>query len=73
MVDVTDDAKGGVYRRVVVLTGPGRRRKWSSEAKARIVTEALALGAVVPDVARRWQVCPQQVFGSHPGRAALRG
>ena len=63
MVDVTDDAKGGVYRRVEVLTGPGRRRKWSSEAKARIVAEALAPGAVVADVARRWQVCPQQVFG----------
>lgn len=63
MVDVTDDAKGGVYRRVEVLTGPGRRRKWSSEAKARIVAEALSPGAVVADVARRWQVCPQQVFG----------
>ena len=63
MVDVTDDAKGGAYRRVEVLTGPGRRRKWSSEAKARIVAEALAPGGVVADVARRWQVCPQQVFG----------
>jgi transposase len=63
MVDVTDDAKDSLYRRVEVLTGPGRRRKWSSEAKARIVAEALAPGAVVADVARRWQVCPQQVFG----------
>jgi transposase len=63
MVDVTDDAKGAGYRRIEVLTGPGRRRKWSSEAKARIVAEALAPGAVVADVARRWQVCPQQVFG----------
>lgn len=63
MVDVTDDAKGGMYRRVEVLTGPGRRRRWSSEVKARIVAEALAPGAVVADVARRWQVCPQQVFG----------
>lgn len=63
MVDVTDDAKDSLYRRVEVLTGPGRRRRWSSEAKARIVAEALAPGAVVADVARRWQVCPQQVFG----------
>jgi transposase len=63
MVDVTDDAKGGLYRQVEVLTGPGRRRKSSSEAKARIVAEALAPGAVVADVARRWQVCPKQVFG----------
>lgn len=63
MVDVNDDAKGGVYRRVEVLTGPGRRRKWSDETKARIVAETLEPGAVVSDVARRWQVCPQQVFG----------
>ena len=62
MVDVNDDAKGGEYRRVEVLTGPGRRRKWSDEEKARIVAETLKPGAVVADVARRRQVCPQQVF-----------
>lgn len=62
MVDVNDDAKGGGYRRVEVLTGPGRRRKWSDEDKARIVAETLKPGAVVADVARRRQVCPQQVF-----------
>jgi transposase len=70
MVDVTDDAKGGVYRRVEVLTGPGRRRKWSDEAKSQIVAEALAPGAVVADVARRWQVCPQQIFGWRRERRA---
>jgi transposase len=62
MVDVNDDAKGGGYRRVEVLTGPGRRRKWSDEDKARIVAETLEPGAVVAEVARRRQVCPQQVF-----------
>lgn len=62
MVDVNDDAKGGGYRRVEVLTGPGRRRRWPDEAKARIVSETLEPGAVVSEVARRWQVCPQQVF-----------
>ena len=62
MVDVNDDAKGGGYRRVEVLTGPGRRRKWSAEDKARIVAETLKPGAVVADVARRRHVCPQQVF-----------
>jgi len=62
MVDVSDDAKGGGYRRVEVLTGPGRRRRWSDEDKARIVAETLKPGAVVADVARRRQVCPQQVF-----------
>ena len=70
MVDVYDDPKGGLYRRVEVLTGPSRRRKWSDGAKARIVAEALAPGTVVADVARRWQVCPQQVFGWRRERRA---
>lgn len=62
MFDVNDDAKGG-YRRIEVLTGPGRRRRWSAEEKERIVAETLEPGARVSAVARRWQVCPQQVFG----------
>jgi transposase len=62
MFDVNDDAKGE-FRRVEVLTGPGRRRRWSAEDKARIVEETLAPGARVSEVARRWQVCSQQVFG----------
>lgn len=62
MFDVNDDAKGG-FRRVEVLTGPGRRRRWSADDKARVVAETLAAGAKVSEVARRWQVCPQQVFG----------
>jgi transposase len=62
MFDVNDDAKGG-FRRIEILTGPGRRRKWSAEEKARVVAETLAPGARVSEVARRWQVCPQQVFG----------
>jgi transposase len=74
MVDIYDDAKGGGYRRVEVLTGPGRRRKWSDEDKARIVAETLEPGAVVAEVARRRQVCPQQVFTwrreMHVGAAA---
>jgi transposase len=70
MVDVYDDAKSGLYRRVEVLTGPGRRRKWSDEAKARILAETLEPGAVVADIARRWQVCPQQIFGWRRERRA---
>jgi transposase len=62
MFDVNDDAKGE-YRRVEVLTGPGRRRRWSVEEKARIVEESLVPGARVSEVARRWQVCSRQVFG----------
>jgi transposase len=62
MVDISDDAKGGGYRRVEVLTGPGRRRRWSDDDKARIVEETLRPGTVVAEVARRWQVGSQQVF-----------
>ncbi len=62
MVDVNDDAKAG-FRRIEVLTGPGRRRRWSAEEKARIIAETLEPGARVSQIARRWQVCPQQVFG----------
>ena len=56
MYDVSDDAKGG-FRRVEVLTGPGRRRRWSADEKARIVAETLVPGARVSEVARRWQAC----------------
>jgi transposase len=62
MDSATDDAKGGGYRRVEVLTGPGRRRSWSDDEKARIVAETAEPGARVTDVARRWQVSAQQVF-----------
>ena len=70
MFDVNDDAKAG-YRRVEVLTDPGRRRRWSAEEKARIIAEASMPGVAVSEVARRWQVCAQQVFGWR--REAQRG
>lgn len=41
---------------VTVLTGPERRRRWSSSEKARIVEESLLPGAVVTAVARRHDV-----------------
>jgi transposase len=69
MFDVKDDAKGG-FRRVEILTGPARRRRWSADQKACIVAETMEPGARVADVARRWQVCSQQVFGCR--RAARR-
>jgi transposase len=62
MDSVNDDAKGIGYRRIEVLTGPGRRRRWSDDDKARIIAETAQPGAVVTEVARRWQVTPQQVF-----------
>jgi transposase len=61
MDDVKADAKGS-FRRIEVLTGPARRRRWSASEKARVVAETLIEGASISEVARRWQVCPQQVF-----------
>ena len=50
-------------QRVEVITGVGRRRRWSPEAKARIVLESQQPGAVVSEVARQHRMTPQQLFG----------
>lgn len=49
-------------RRIELITGAGRRRRWSSEAKARIVVESLADGVSASEVARRHGLSPQQLF-----------
>jgi transposase len=41
---------------VAVLTGPERRRRWSSAQKAQIVRESFEPGATVAAVARRHDV-----------------
>jgi transposase len=51
-----------VVRRLEVITGTGRRRRFSDDDKARIVEETLVPGAVVSAVARRHGLTPQQVF-----------
>jgi transposase len=62
-------------RRLEVITGALGRRRWSDEAKARIVAESLAPGVVVSDVARRHDLRPQQLFAwrhqARQGRLAL--
>jgi transposase len=50
-------------QRVEVITGVGRRRRWSAEAKTRIVLESQQPGAVVSEVARQHGLTPQQLFG----------
>jgi transposase len=49
--------------RVDIRVGVGRRRRWSVEAKGRIVAESYAAGAVVSEVARRHDMSPQHLFG----------
>src|SRR5215203_5202083 len=70
MADMMSDAKAEGYRRVEVLTGPRRRREWSEDDKARAVAESCAPGAVVSEVARRWQVSPQLFTWRRQARAA---
>lgn len=50
-------------RRFEVFTGTGRRRDWSDDDKARIVAESYEPSATVSEVARRYALSPQQLFG----------
>jgi transposase len=50
-------------RRLEVITGTGRRRRFSEDDKARVIEETLVPGAVVSEVARRHGLTPQQLFG----------
>ena len=51
------------YRRVEILTGTPRRRRWSQEEKARIVAESSVPGSVARTVALRHGVHPNQLYG----------
>ena len=55
MVNAMLDARqeGDSYRRVEVITGERRRRRWTGEEKARIVAESFEEGANISEVARR--------------------
>ena len=57
--------------RVDVQVGAGRRRRWSDEAKGRIVAESYAPGAVVSEVARRHDISAQHLFAWRKARAGL--
>ena len=72
MLDHKLEPKASVARRVEVFTGTGHRRRWSSDEKARILEETLAVGAVVSEVARRHGITSQQrLDGDGPLGAAL--
>jgi transposase len=61
MLDHTLKPEG--VRRLEVITGTGRRRRFSEDDKARVIEETLVPGAVVSEVARRYGLTPQQLFG----------
>src|SRR5262245_61537728 len=58
-------------RRIEVITGTGRRRRWSSDDKARIVEESLRPGVNVSAVARHDGLSPQQLFAWRRAAHAL--
>jgi transposase len=45
--------EGDSYRRVEVITGERRRRRWTGEEKARIAAESFEEGTNISEVARR--------------------
>ena len=59
-------------RRLEVITGTGRRRRFSEDYKAGIVEETLVPGAVVSDVARRHGLRLSNCLGGAGKRARRR-
>ena len=53
---------GHSFRRVEVLTGAPRRRRWSAAEKAAIVAESLAPGAIASTVALRHGLHRNQLY-----------
>jgi transposase len=49
-------------RRIEVITGTGRRRRWDAETKARLVAESFEPGCSVSEVARRHDISPSLLF-----------
>lgn len=56
------DAGPRSVRRIELITGTERRRRWSSDDKLRMVVESFEPGANVSEVARRHGLSPQQLF-----------
>jgi transposase len=61
-LDHTLEPPAAGVRRLEVITGTGRRRRFSEDDKAGIIEETLVPGAVISEVARRHGLSPQQLF-----------
>ena len=77
-----NSTNGDNFRRLEVITGIGRRRRWSDEDKARIVAESLDPATTASAVARRYGLHVSQLFtwrqqlqrrASSAAAAAIRG
>ena len=58
----TTSTKADGFRRIEVITGIGRRRRWTDEEKAWIVAESLDPATTVSAVARRYGLHASQLF-----------
>ena len=58
----TTGAKADSFRRIEVITGVGRHRRWTDEDKARIVAESLDPATTSSAVARRYGLHASQLF-----------
>jgi transposase len=58
----TTSTKADEFRRIEVITGVGRRRRWTDEEKAWIVAESLDPTTTVSAVARRYGLHASQLF-----------
>jgi transposase len=59
---MTDLATSGATRRLEVLAGPERRRRYSASEKAELVAKTLRPGACAARIARRHGLHPQQLY-----------
>ena len=50
------------YRRVEIITGTARRRRWSTQDKLRMIEETLLPGESISVVARRHGVAPNLLY-----------
>ena len=58
----TTGTKADGFHRFEVITGVGRRRRWTDEEKARIVAESLDPATTSSAVARRYGLHASQLF-----------
>src|SRR3954465_8553505 len=58
----TTGTKADSFRRFEVITGVGRRRRWTDEEKARIVAESLDPATTASALTRRYGLHASQLF-----------